>query len=135
MSARTPYLGVGTEEALSGTPSFFRGWNIDFGASSLLPTLLLIAGALSLSGSPRPHAPKVVARVAAGLAPAVIAAPTRLADSKPTPTISYLYRYPDPQPIVQLGPPYPLPSLPPSSELTLILGAALALVSVAFPLT
>ena len=158
VAAGAPYLGFGTEESLSGTPSFFRGWNLDFDASSLLPTLLLIAGALSLPRGPRLSLRAGFGRLAAGLAPAAIAAPTLLQYATRTPTVGYEYRYPDPHPIVHVGPPYPWPSLPPSRGLTLILGVALAialivawrkarthpewglatglfLVSVAFPLT
>src|SRR6185436_4050071 len=42
VAAAAPYLGFGTETALSQTPSFFHGWSVDFGAASLLPTLLLV---------------------------------------------------------------------------------------------
>jgi hypothetical protein len=158
VAAAAPYVGFGTEEALAGTPSFFRGWNLDFGASSLLPTLLLIVGGLSLPRGPRPPTREMAARLGAGLGPAAIAAPTLLQYATPTPTVGYLHRYPHLKPIVQLGPPYSMPWLPPSRGLTLILGVALAialvvawraarahpewglatglvLVSVAFPLT
>ena len=127
VAAAAPYLGFGTEMALSGTPSFFQGWNLDFGASSLLPTLLLIAGGLSLPRGTRLPAKAARARLAAGLLPAAIAAPTLLQYATPTPTIGYLYNYPDPEPVVQVGPPYSMPWLPPSRGLTLILGAALAI--------
>jgi hypothetical protein len=54
VAAAAPYLGYGTDVAIAHTPSFFRGWSVDIGAASLLPTLLLVAGALSLPPRPRP---------------------------------------------------------------------------------
>ncbi|HEY4277090.1 MAG TPA: hypothetical protein VGM91_02660 [Conexibacter sp.] len=47
VAAATPYLGHGTESGL-GTATFFDGWHVDLGAASILPTLLLAAGGLSL---------------------------------------------------------------------------------------
>ena len=40
-----------TSRAAAVTPSFFCGYHVDFGAASLLPTLLLLAAALSLPRS------------------------------------------------------------------------------------
>jgi len=72
-AAAAPYLGYGTDVAIAHTPSFFRGWSVDIGAASLLPALLLVAGALSLSPRPRPPVREVMGRLALGLMPAVVA--------------------------------------------------------------
>ncbi|MEA2331469.1 MAG: hypothetical protein QOH58_1607 [Thermoleophilaceae bacterium] len=127
IAAAAPYLGFGTEMALAQTPSFFHGWSVDFGAASLLPALLLVAGGLSLPRGPRPPVRAVLARLAAGLIPAAIAAVALLPYATPKPTIAFLYAGPDSAPIVQEGPPYPMPWLPPSRGLLAILGIALAI--------
>lgn len=127
IAAAAPYLGFGTEMALSQTPSFFRGWSVDFGAASLLPTLLLVAGGLSLPGGPRPPLRLTLARLTAGLIPAAIAAVALLPYATPKPTLIYLHTGPDSDPITRVGPPYSMPWLPPSRGLLVILGIALAL--------
>ena len=127
IAAAAPYLGFGTEMALSQTPSFFHGWSVDFDAASLLPTLLLVAGGLSLSRGPRPPVRLVLARLAAGLIPAAIAAVALLPYATPKPTVTYTFTGTDSDPIVGVGPPYPLPWLPPSRGLLVILGIALAI--------
>ena len=72
-AAASPYLGFGTGTDFTGTPSFYHGWGVDIGVASLLPTLLLVAAGLSLPRGGRPLR-AAHARLAAGLAPAVIAA-------------------------------------------------------------
>jgi hypothetical protein len=126
-AAAAPYLGFGTEAALSDTPSFFHGWHVDFGAASLLPTLLLVAGGLSLSRGPRPPARVVLARLAVGVVPAVVAAVALLPYATPKPTVVYTYGPPvGSDPVMSLGPPYFMPWLPPSRHLLTVLGIALA---------
>jgi hypothetical protein len=127
IAAAAPYLGYGTDVALSDTPSFFHGWSVDFGVSSLLPTLLLVAAGLSLLRRPRPADRVLIARLAVGLIPAALAGAILLPYATPRPTISVLYNGPGAEPIVQLGPPYPMPWLPPSRGLLVIFGAALLL--------
>jgi hypothetical protein len=126
IAAAAPHLGFGTETALSDTPSFFHGWNVDFGAASLLPTLLLVAGGLSLPRGSRPSLPKRLTRLAAGVLPAAVATLFLLPHATPRPTVMYLYTGPHADPIMRVGPPYPLPWLPPSRALTVILAIALA---------
>ena len=127
MAAAAPYLGFGTEAALSDTPSFFHGWSVDFGAASLLPTLLLVAGGLSLPRGPRPSARGTLAGLAAGLSPAAIAAVALIPYATPKPTLVYQYTGPHSDPIIRHGAPYEFPWLPPSRALLVILGAALAI--------
>jgi hypothetical protein len=127
IAAFAPYLGFGVEAtAMSLTPTFFYGGSVDFGAASLLPTLLLVAGGLSLPRGQRPHARLVLARLAAGLIPASIAAVKLVPYATPKATILFLYTGPDSAPIVEEGPPYFMPWLPPSRSLLVILGMALA---------
>jgi hypothetical protein len=128
VAAAAPYLGYGTEVALSGTPSFFHGSSVDFGASSLLPTLLLVAGGLSLPRGPRPSARLVLARLTAGVAPAVVAAVALLPYATPKPTLVSTHGPPaGSPPVVSLGAPYAFPWLPPSRALLVVLGIALAI--------
>ena len=56
VAAASPFLGfgVGDQSMSSLTPTFFRGWSVDIGAASLLPTLLLVAAGLSLPRGRRP---------------------------------------------------------------------------------
>jgi hypothetical protein len=132
VAAAAPYLGFGVEAmSVSSTPSFFRGWNVDFGVASLLPTLLLVAGGLSLPRGPRPARGSTLIRLTAAVLPAATAAVFLLPYAAPKPTVMHLYTGPHADPIVQVGPPYPLPWLPPSRGLTLILAIALAVAVVA----
>lgn len=127
VAAAAPYVGFGTEMAPSGTPSFFHGWRVDFGVASLLPTLLLVAGGLSLRGERRPPLRHVLARLLAGLGPAAIAAVALLPYATPKPTLTYTFTgSPGDSPIVSLGPPYFMPWMPPSQALVVILGIGLA---------
>jgi hypothetical protein len=125
VAAASPYLGMGTETALSDTPSFYQGWSLDLGAVSLLPTLLLLAGALSMPrGEPRP-ARQIAARLSLGLAPAMISLIYLLPAPTPEPTRAVLVRGPGLEPQVVIGPPYEFPWIPPSD--TLVTGLAIAL--------
>ena len=127
VAAAAPYLGFGTELALSQTPSFFQGRSVDFGAASLLPTLLLVAGGLSLARDPRPPVHRVLARLAVGLVPAAIAAVALVPYATPKPTVVFMHMGPGRGVIRSIGPSYPLPWLPPSQGLLAILGLALAI--------
>jgi hypothetical protein len=137
VAAAAPYLGYGTDVAIAHTPSFYRGWSVDIGAASLLPTLLLLAGALSLPARPRPPVWAVMRRLAAGVVPAVVALVYLLPppDPKPTRTLVYEAVLPDDGsrtvdmvgPTVVVGPPYPMPWILSSRTLIAALGIALAL--------
>jgi hypothetical protein len=124
VAAASPYLGFGTEVAIADTPTFFHGWGVDIGAASLLPTLLLVAAGLSLPRG-RPLSAGVT-RLAAGLAPAVIAAVYLFPGPSREPTVMMTLHSPDAPPRVELGPPYPMPWIPESRPLLRILGLALA---------
>lgn len=124
IAAASPYVGFGTDVAIADTPSFFRGWSVDIGAASLLPTLLLVAAGLSLPRGRRPLRASG-ARLAAGLAPGVMAAVYLFPGPSREPTVM-LEMSPDGPPKVVLGPPYPMPWIPESRPLLRILGVALA---------
>ncbi|HEX7291633.1 MAG TPA: hypothetical protein VF250_10960 [Conexibacter sp.] len=126
VAAAAPYLGYGTESALSYTPSFFLGRDLDVGAASLLPALLLVAGGLALPRGCRPSAPRALARLAAGLLPSAVAAVALLPYATPKPTVVFTYLGPGRAPAKRLGAPSSMPWLPPSSNLLAILGIALA---------
>jgi hypothetical protein len=125
VAAASPYVGFGTEVAIADTPSFFHGWSVDIGVASLLPTLLLVAAGLSL---PRERQPLRAGpgRLAAGLAPAVIAAVYLFPGPSREPTIIWTYMSPGEKPVLSLGPAYPMPWIPESRPLLRILGLALA---------
>jgi hypothetical protein len=133
VAAASPYVGLGTDVALSDTPSFFHGWSVDIGAASLVPTLLLVAAGLSLRRSPARAAGAVHARLVAGLGPALVAAvylfpgparePTIMMHSSP----NWETRTLDGPPTIELGPAYPMPWIPESRPLLRILGIALAI--------
>jgi hypothetical protein len=126
VAAASPYLGFGTEQPGSSlTPSFFYGHGVDLAAASLIPTLLLATAGWSL---PRRLAPgQVVAtRLVLALAPAAAAAIALLPASRPQPTYGWSYSRPGAEPEVVVGPPYPLPWLPPSRVLLVIFAVALA---------
>lgn len=123
-TAASPYLGLGTGTDLTGTPSFYHGWGVDIGVASLLPTLLLVAAALAMprGGIELRAAPS---RLAAGFAPAVIAAAYLFPGPSREPTVMWTMS-PGERPELSLGPAYPMPWLPESKPLLRILGLALA---------
>jgi hypothetical protein len=136
VAAAAPYVGYGTEVAIAHTPSFYRGWSVDIGAASLLPTLLLVAGALSLPPRPRSSVRAVMGRLAVGLVPAVIAVVYLLPPPEPEPTRTLMYEAIKPAvgrtvevagPTVVVGPPNPMPWIFPARTLVAGLGIALAL--------
>ena len=90
VAAASPYLGFGTEVAIADTPTFFHGWSVDIGAASLLPTLLLVAAGLSLPRRRQRPARAALGRLAAGLAPGVIAAVYLFPGPAREPTIRFL---------------------------------------------
>jgi peptidoglycan/LPS O-acetylase OafA/YrhL len=129
VAAASPYVGFGTEVPEGVTATFFWGYSVDIGAASLLPTLLLVAGALSLPRDRRRRPQVLVARLAVGLTPAIAAAVYLLPEPSSEPVYMRLYSPPDP-PTLVLGPPYSMPWIWPSRTLLAILGIALAIVVV-----
>jgi hypothetical protein len=136
VAAASPYLGYGTDVAIAHTPSFYTGWSVDIGAASLLPTLLLVAGALTLPPRPRPPVREVMGRLALGLVPALVAIGYLLPAPEPEPTRTFVYDAIKPEvgrtvevvgPTVVVGPPYPMPWIFPSRTLVAAVGIALAL--------
>ena len=124
-TAASPYLGLGTGTDFTGTPSFYHGWSVDIGVASLLPTLLLVAAGLSLRrGGIGLHAAR--SRLAAGFAPALIAAVYLFPGPSREPTIMWTHMSPGEPPELSLGPAYPMPWLTESKPLLRILGLALA---------
>jgi len=124
-TAASPYLGLGTGTDLSGTPSFYHGWGVDIGVASLLPTLLLVVAGLAMPrGGIELRAAR--SRLAAGFAPAVIAAVYLFPGPSREPTITWTYMSPGERPELSLGPAYPMPWLSESKPLLRILGLALA---------
>jgi hypothetical protein len=129
-TAASPYLGLGTGTDLTGTPSFYHGWGVDIGVASLLPTLLLVVAGLAM-----PRGGIVLraarSRLAAGFAPAVIAAVYLFPGPSREPTIMMHYspnwqtRTLEGPPTIELGPPYSMPWIPESRPLLRILGIAL----------
>ena len=127
VAAAAPHFGFGIESGMGLTPSFFQGWHVDAGAAALLPTLLLVAGGLSLPRSLRPPSVRrVLARLAVGLAPAAIAAVALVPYATPKPTVGWLFMGPGRDPVRFVGEPYFMPWLPPSRYLLTIFGIALA---------
>jgi hypothetical protein len=124
-TAASPYLGLGTGTDLTGTPSFYHGWGVDIGVASLLPTLLLVVAGLAM-----PRGVIVLraarSRLAAGFAPAVIAAVYLFPGPSREPTITWTHMSPGEPPELSLGAAYPMPWLPESKPLLRILGLALA---------
>jgi hypothetical protein len=141
LAAAAPYIGFGTEGSVSGTPSFFAGANVDFGAASLLPTLLLIAAGLSFSRTGLPASDGaagtsghrlgwVASRLTVGVIPSVIAAVALLPTSTPKPTHRFMIVAGGPDTVREVpitGPPYFAPWAPPSRWLTVVLAVALGL--------
>ncbi len=124
VAAASPYVGFGTEVAIADTPTFFHGWSVDIGAASLLPTLLLVAAGLSLPRERQPLRARY-GRLAAGIAPAVIAAVYLFPGPAREPTIGWTMS-PGEKPVLSLGEPYPMPWIPESRPLLRILGLVLA---------
>jgi cytochrome bd-type quinol oxidase subunit 2 len=139
VAAGAPYVGYGTEKALSGTPSFFQASGVDLGAASLIPTLLLAVAALSLPRTPERSLRTVLDRLVLGLLPTAVALVHLLPREKPQPSIWFVYNEPPergrtfkPEPDeVVFREPYPFPELTASGVLLTALGVAL-LVAVVF---
>jgi len=130
VAAASPYAGLGGGVVRADTPSVFYGYGVDLGAASLLPTLLLVAGALSLPRSAaRPIRLVAGARLALGLLPAAVALLGLLPAPEREPTYMHLYR-PGLEPTVVAGPADPWPWIPPSRTFLVIFGLALAAVVV-----
>ncbi|HMJ96143.1 MAG TPA: hypothetical protein VK486_09835 [Thermoleophilaceae bacterium] len=131
VAAAAPYVGYGSKVPGSSiTPSFFFAWSVDIGAASLLPTLLLVAAALSLPPKPARTIRLVLARLALGLVPATVALVHLLPLPEPEPT-RILTHIAGPGREVTIigtsfGPPYPWPWIPASRPLIAALGIALA---------
>jgi hypothetical protein len=125
VAAAAPYLGFGTEKSLTGTPSFFAGSGVDIGAASLLPTLLLIAAALSLQPGFERSVRVVLDRLVLGLLPTAVALIHLLPREKPETQIGVSYEAPGMEPKVFFGDPYPFPELTESRTLITALGIAL----------
>jgi hypothetical protein len=136
VAAGAPYVGYGTEVALSDTPSFFAAQGVDLGAASLIPALLLAGAALSLPRRPERSLRTVLDRLVLGLLPTAVALVHLLPREKPPATIGVSYIAPpgqrrSPEPEVVIGDPYPFPALAESGPLLTALGVAL-LVAVVF---
>lgn len=131
VAAAAPYVGYGSKVPGSSlTPSFFFAGSVDIGAALLLPTLLLVAAALSLPRNPARPIRLVLARLALGLVPAVVALVHLLPVPEPEPTRMYT-AIPGPGREITIsgptfGPPYPWPWIPASRPLIAALGIALA---------
>ncbi len=131
VAAGAPYLGYGTEKALSGTATFFPASGVDLGAASLIPALLLAVGALSLPRRPQRSLRTVLDRLLLGLLPTAVALVHLLPREAPQPTTSFVYdELPErgsslAKPEVVFGPPYEFPQLTASKPLLTALGIAL----------
>jgi hypothetical protein len=133
IAAAAPLFGAGTTVALADTPSFFDGGPaaLDFGLASLLPTLLLFAGALSLPRARSRRRHVVAKRLALGLVPALGALLFLLAAPDPPP--SYVYETLPPidgsrtvrTVVVGEAPRYPMPWIWHAGTLANLLGIAL----------
>jgi hypothetical protein len=138
VAAGAPYVGYGTEEALSGTPSFFPASGVDLGAASLIPALLLAGAALSLPRRRERSLRTALDRLVLGLLPTAVALIHLLPREPPERTIGFVHnKLPErgrmvtgPDEVV-FGPPYPFPQLTESRVLLTALGVAL-LVAVVF---
>ena len=131
VAAASPYVGYGTEHALSGTPTFFPASGVDLGAASLIPALLLGGAALSMPRRGKPTLRTAIDRLLLGVLPTAVALIHLLPREAPQRTISFLYNAPPergrtlPEPEVEFGPPYPFPGLTESGPLLTGLGVAL----------
>ena len=124
VAAASPQFGYGREETLLGTPSFFEGGQVDFGYSSLVPTLLVIGGAFCLRRDVTTGRRTVAARLALGLLPAVVLV-ALLPAPEPRPTFGMELLGPGIEPTVREGPPYPWPWVEDADTLVLLLAVAL----------
>jgi hypothetical protein len=124
VAAASPQFGFGREASLAGTPSFFDGGQVDFGYSSLVPTLLVIAGAFCLRRDPTNRTRSAAARLALGLLPAVILV-ALLPPPEPRPTFGMELLGPGIEPRFREGPPYPWPWVQDADTLVLLLAVAL----------
>jgi hypothetical protein len=132
VAAASPYVGLASPPALSH-PSFFDGGAgaVDFGATSLVPALLLFAGALSLPRARLRPARLIAGRLALGLGPGIVALVVLLPAPTPEPTYG-AYVVPGPGKTVVPGPtfegpPYPFPYLWHADTLVQVLGVVLAI--------
>jgi hypothetical protein len=129
VAAASPYLGMGTEVAIADTASFYRGWSVDLGAASLIPTLLLIAAAWSLPRDPDRALRTVLDRLVLGLLPTAVALIHLLPRQKPEPQIGFTAEPGPDRTVVPgevvFGDPYPWPWIPESKTLITALGIAL----------
>jgi hypothetical protein len=125
VAAASPYVGIGTEVAIADTASFYQAWGVDLGAASLLPTLLLIAAALSSPRTGERSLRDVLDRLVLGLLPTAVALIHLLPRPAPEPSTIFEYTGPGQEPTVQFGEPYPLPWLSESPTLITALGIAL----------
>ena len=123
-TAASPYLGLGTAAAFSGTPSFYHGWGVDIGVASLLPTLLLVAAGLAAARGDR--APRRPLPAGGGLRPGPyrggLPVPWTVAGTDLMGTLMS----PGGPPELSVGPAYPMPWLTESKPFLRILGLALA---------
>jgi hypothetical protein len=132
VAAASPYIGWASPPALSH-PSFFDGGAgaVDFGATSLVPALLLFAGALSLPRARLRSARLIAGRLALGLGPGIVALVVLLPAPTPEPTYG-AYAVPGvgntvvPGPTFE-GPPYPFPYIWHADTLIQVLGVVLAI--------
>ena len=130
-AAGAPYVGLGTEADVPGTPTFFYARGVDLGAASLLPALLLIGAALSLPRRAGRSVVDAAGRLVLGLIPTAFALVHLLPLPEPKPTRIMTMMAPGQEPILSWGPPYPYPWIPESEPLVLALGIAL-MVAVAY---
>jgi hypothetical protein len=130
VAAGAPYVGYGTDVALSDTATFFAAQGVDLGAASLIPALLLAGAALSLPRRPNRTLRTALDRLVLGLLPTAVALVHLLPREKPQPQIGFVYDDPPvrgraPEPEVVFGDPYPFPWLAESGPLITALGVAL----------
>jgi hypothetical protein len=132
VAAASPYIGLASPPALVHS-SFFDGGAgaVDFDATSLVPTLLLFAGALSLPPAPSRSARLVAGRLVLGLGPGIVALIALLPAPQPEPTYG-AYAVPGPDNTVVAGPtfegpPYPFPAIWHADTLVHLLGVVLAI--------
>lgn len=124
VAAVSPHLGFGVESISGLTPTFFRGWDLDLPAASLLPTLLLVAGAFSLPSRSSRSMLSTSARLAVGFVPAVAALAFLWPPPQAEPSYTNLVE-PGVADRVVAAPPHPMPWLWPSRTLELALAIAL----------
>jgi hypothetical protein len=127
-TAASPYIGLASPAALVH-PSFFDGGAgaVDFGATSLVPALLLLAGALSLPRAPLRSGRRIAGRLVIALGPGIVALIALLPAPQPQPTYGMLYEGPGTVGRVTVGPPYPFPAVNYADTLVQVLGVVLAI--------